>query len=274
MTYSKIVGHQVEERSRSPLIWNHLYKHLEIESEMKRLNLNESELKQEISEFIRNPEYRSVLLAAPLKGLAVSILKELGQNIIGDLDSINLIYKTENEIRATSTDGFGAMASLGVFNTPNQFLILGYGGTSKSIINAIQISNKDSSVKVATRRPKVTKSIVSPVEFINYEDLPKHLSITNIIINATTLGNLDNLLLSPVGPEIFAKAPKSIKLMDVNYNNTGTTVFLEYGKSYGLFGIDGRSMNLYQALYAFKLANPSIGETLEELVKLGDWQNV
>ncbi len=274
MTYSKIVGHQVEERARSPLIWNHLYKHLEIESEMKRLNLREDELQEEIFEFIQNPEYRSILLAAPLKGLAIKILRELGQNIFDDLDSINLIYKSKNVIRATSTDGFGAMASMGISNSTSQFLILGYGGTSKSIINAIRKSNADSIIKVATRRPIVDKSQSSPIELIDYEDLPNHLSVTDVIINATTLGNEDNLFSSPVDSDTLAKAPKSIKLMDVNYNNTGTTTFLEYGKSHGLDGIDGRPMNLYQALYAFKLTNPNIDETLEDLMELGDWQNV
>jgi shikimate 5-dehydrogenase len=272
--YSKIIGHQVEERARSPLIWNHLYNRLEIESEMKKLNLNEDKLQAEITEFIQNPEYRSILLAAPLKGLAVRVLRELGQNIFDDLDSINLIYKTKNVIRATSTDGFGAMASLGISNSSNHFLILGYGGTSKSIINAIQLSNKDSTIKVATRRPIAGKSQVIPIEFIDYEDLPNHLSVTDVIINATTLGNADNLLSSPVGSDIFAKAPKSIKLMDVNYNDTGTTTFLEYGKNHGLNGTDGRPMNLYQALYAFKLTNPNIDESLEDLIELGDWQNV
>ena len=272
--YSKIIGHQVEERARSPLIWNHLYKLLKIESEMKKLNLNEDKLQEEITEFIQNPEYRSILLAAPLKGLAARVLNELGQNVFGDLESINLIYKTQNVIRATSTDGFGAMAAMGISNSSNRFLILGYGATSKSIINAIQLSNKDSIVKVATRRPTIGNSQNIPIEFIAYEDLPNHLSVTDVIINATTLGNADNLLSSPVGPDLFANAPKSIKLMDVNYNQMGTTTFLENGKNHGLDGIDGRPMNLYQALYAFKLTNPNIDETLEDLIELGNWQNV
>ncbi len=274
MNYSKIIGHQVEERARSPLIWNHLYKQLKIESEMRRLNLQDTELKGEISEFIHHPDYRSILVAAPLKGLAVQVLKELGRNIFYDLNSINLIYKTENVIRATSTDGFGALASMGISNSSNQFLILGYGGTARSIINAIKVSNKDSTIKVATRQPKEIRSKAISIEFIEYEDLPNQLSLIDVIINATTLGNADNLNLSPVDPQIFTNAPKSIKLMDVNYNDSGTTAFLEYGKNHGLEGTDGRLMNLYQALYAFKLSNPDVDESLQDLMKLTDWQNV
>ena len=50
--YSKIVGHQVEERARSPYIWNQLYSQLKIPSEMKRQNLSVDELQDEIFDFI------------------------------------------------------------------------------------------------------------------------------------------------------------------------------------------------------------------------------
>ena len=271
--YTKIIGHGVEEHSRSPLIWNHLYDRLGIDCQMRRKNLEEKQLFNELSEFVQSSEYRAILFAAPLKEAAVKTLRELGHDICGDLESVNLLYRINDKIHATSTDGFGAIASLGLSNSNTSFMILGHGGTSKSIINAIRKSNFTSTIRVATRQGTTNSQKASSIKFIGYEEVPSHLSETDIIINATILGNTDHLGYSPIGEEIFAKIPTATKLFDVNYNQTQTTRFLELGKKFGLVGIDGKPMNLMQALYAFKLCN-NIEETLEDLVQLGEWQNV
>ena len=80
--YSKIIGHQVEERARSPLIWNHLYKHLEIESEMKKLNLNEDKLQEEVSVFdsIRDwAQVRGIYNSGDSKTQFAKLVEEVGE---------------------------------------------------------------------------------------------------------------------------------------------------------------------------------------------------
>lgn len=272
--YSKIIGHQVEERARSPLIWNELFVKLNIESEMKRQNLNEDELFAEIHNFVCTSEYQSILLAAPLKSAAVKILKGADLHADNDLESINLIYKINGGIRATSTDGFGAINSLGITEGKYSFLIMGHGGTSKSIINTILSSINYHRIIVATRRPIPNVLEAFPLEFITYDSIEKYLPEVNVIINATTLGNSDNLNSSPINEEKFTKIGKTTKLLDVNYNDTRTTKFLDIGKKFGISGIDGRHMNLMQALYAFKLSNPKLTQSVDELFRIGNWQNV
>lgn len=272
--FSKIIGHQVEERARSPLIWNYLFNALNIDGVMQRQNVEQGELSAEISNFLNTPDYQSILLAAPLKESAVRILSHHGINISGNLQSINLIFKTNDGVCATSTDGHGALASIGKLREKSTYLILGYGGTSKSIVNALIDSRDFSRILIATRKSNLRKIEEMSIQFLDYNEIHKYVGGADVIINATTLGNSDNLDKSPFHQEIFSQVRIQTKLLDVNYNETGSTPFLSYAKEFGINGIDGKLMNLMQAIYAFKVSNPKISKTLNELVDIWETQSV
>jgi len=272
--FSKIIGHQVEERARSPLIWNYLFNALNIDSVMKRQNVKQAELSAEISNFLNTPDYQSILLAAPLKESAVRILSQHGMDVSKNLQSINLIYKTFDGVCATSTDGYGALESIGKMQEKSTYLILGYGGTSKSILNALLDSMNYSRIFIATRKSNLRKIEERHIQFLEYNEIYKYVGEVDVIINATTLGNSDNLDKSPINQEIFSQVRLQTKLLDVNYTESGSTPFLSHAKDFGINGIDGKLMNLMQAIYAFKLCHPKISRTLVELVDIWETQNV
>ena len=263
--YTKILGRDVEVNARSPHIWNTLSKMLGIDCQMRRQNTSQNELQSELENFRQDPQFHGVLLAAPLKEKALQILQSFGHTKIGNLDSINLIYKSDDGIQTTSTDGFGALASLGLNQPSCNFLIFGYGGTSKSIINAITHSSLTQKITVATRQSKIRESHNAQFKFIEYKEINEYLPNANVIINATNLGNSQFPNLSPINQATMKKVSTTARLLDVNYSASGTTTFLELGKSEGITGIDGSEMNLMQALYAFKITHPTTNLTLEEL---------
>jgi len=272
--FTKILGANVEIQARSPLIWNTLYQKLGIDSHMFRKNELGEGLGDEIIRFIKDEDYRAILLAAPLKELAVEHLSEMGYGPNFNLKSINLIYKVRNDIHCVSTDGFGALASLGLESGKNEFIIFGFGGTSKSIINAIERENIAHHLTIVTRQSSNLVNWKLPHKYISYKAISEDLSKADVLINATSLGNSKDANRSPLSESEFKKVRHGARLLDVNYTKTGATTYLEYGRRLGLKGIDGSLMNLMQALFAFKLAHPNVSQTIEELGNLENWENV
>ena len=136
------------------------------------------------------------------------------------------------------------------------------------------LMKKKSKIIVVTRQEIYNESRNENLSFVTYESISEYLNNVDVVINATILGNSAHLNQSPIKFETFAKMKKSAKLLDVNYNDTRETAFINFGKSLGLLGLDGMQMNLMQALYAFKLSNPEVEKTLDELASLGPWSSV
>jgi shikimate 5-dehydrogenase len=265
--YTKIIGHDVEMNARSPLIWNQLYKKLGINCQMLRKNTSQEEFEKEIRGCLLDPEFRGMLLAAPLKEIIFDLANLLGFRVDGSIKSINVIHKTVSGFAATSTDGYGALASLELADAKCNFLILGYGGTSKSIINAIVQNTQYGKLVVATRELNI-HSENQLVQFISYKEINHFMRDTNVLINATVLGNPTYPSKSPLTLDSMRNCESNTVILDVNYNSTGTTGFIENARLVGLDGIDGRRMNLMQALCAFGLVHSEIKLTVNELANL------
>ena len=272
--FTKILGANVEIQARSPLIWNTLYEKLGIDSNMFRKNELGEGLGGEITQFIMDKDYRAILLAAPLKELALKHLSEMGYCSSSNLISINLIYKVRDDIHCVSTDGFGALASLGLGSGKKDFIVFGFGGTSKSIINAIERENLATHLTIVTRQSSNLIKWNLPHKYSPYEEISEDLSKADILINATSLGNSKDANRSPLSESEFNQVRHGARLLDVNYTMSRSTKFLEYGRRFGLKGIDGSLMNLMQALFALKLAHPEVTQTVEELRNLENWDNV
>jgi shikimate 5-dehydrogenase len=262
--FSQIIGSNVFGNAKSPGIWNKLYKNLNIDCEMMAVNKEKHELKNFLKEIIfAHSELKALLIAAPYKEYMAQLASTMGCQGAENLESINLIYRKGLDFHATSTDGFGAIKSLDLDSKPKTFLILGFGGTSKSIINAVQDQINGSTIYVATRNKNPKLNVNEGVNFIEYNEISSKISNVDILINATVFGNKEFPNESPISS--LPNHGNDLLALDVNYNDSGTTSFVNICRGYGYNAKDGSEMNLLQAVYAFSLCHDTKGLTIKEL---------
>ncbi len=256
-----IIGDDVEGKARSPLIWNTFYEKNAINEKFISKNVIPTEINGVIKDFLSNPLIKALVIAKPYKSLIGELISREVPVKGGEreLSSVNLVYKEDGKVHLGSTDGFGFLRSLESdgFVLPEVTTVLGYGATSKSIIDQIIIEGVDTHIEVYTRT-----SIVSPsrahkeISFLPWQKLQNNLGKKTLIVNTTTVGNSSDLNSSILSAADIASLDSSAHIKDVNYT-IGTENQL--GRSCRALNIqysDGLTMNFYQAVKALSLVYP------------------
>lgn len=262
MLKSFILGENVESAARSPYIWNKLYKLTSQNAAMTAINTNKLQFIEHLNRIIAEENFRAVLFAAPLKEMAYQFSIVNKYEIKANLESINLIFESNGYYHGVSTDGYGAIRSLNLSDEQRNILILGYGGTSKSIVHAMLEAFKNLKILIASRS-SVTED--DNIKIIRYPVPKELLKTADVIINATVLGSAKYPNMSPLSVDEMAEVNKKCLVFDVNYNSSGETEFTKIARNFSLNTLDGKEMNLMQALYAFKISNPECHLSIDKL---------
>ena len=256
-----VIGNPIE-HSLSPKLHNYWIKENNIDAVYDKKKLNESDLKNIISE-VKEKNIRGINVTIPFKKLVIPLLDELSPEA-NETQSVNTIYLQNEKIIGHNTDIAGF--ELGLKHCKYEIkgkrvLILGAGGVVPSIIFSL-IKLKASKIIISNRTKKKAedlKNSFNNIDIVNWGEIPDF----DMIINATSIGlnNEDgiNFDYSAAGPDKF--------FYDVIYNPK-ETVFLKRAKLFGNRTENGKMMFIYQAHQAFTIWHKLMPDINEKTIKL------
>lgn len=257
--FSTIIGSKPSQGARSPILWNACYKKMNMDCKMYPLDVDPLNFNSLIEYLFSNKNFLASAIAVPFK-----------ENLINNLDikipekekkigAINLIYRKKNEIYGINTDGIAACKTLEKINYSRnkKILLLGCGGTGKAVAaNIASTIDNNQDLTIAVRN---TKKIIQfgeslNAKIINWDQIENIINDVDIIVNSTTLGNIDHLNNSPINYETIKKLDNKKIFFDINYQPLQTKL-IKIAQEYGHDVFNGSFMNLYQAVVAFDISN-------------------
>jgi len=256
-----VIGNPIE-HTLSPKLHNHWIKKNNIEALYDKQKANESEIQGLINE-IRNEKIQGINVTVPFKKTVLPFLDKLTPKATLT-QSVNTIFKKENEVVGDNTDIGGFELSLKNinYNPKNKnIFILGAGGVVPSIILALKNLGV-SKISLSNRtkeKAEVLKKIHSDLKLVDWGDNTEF----DMIINATSLGlkEEDKIELD------FKKIGSGKLFYDVIYNPNKTN-FLLKGKELGNKIENGKMMFIFQAQLAFNIWHNILPKVDDETIKL------
>jgi shikimate dehydrogenase len=186
---------------------------------------------------------RGLSVTMPHKEAAAQTADEVSDDV-RQLGAANTLTNTNGTIRADSTDGdgcVGALRSTGFDPTGKKCMVLGAGGSGRSVVLAL--ARVGAHVIVATRNPDRANHAVTLGGSLARIGSIDEVSEMDLIINTTPLGMGDNTE-TPLDPKRL-RAGQLVH--DLVYNPLDTPLLLA-ARVAGATTVDGLSMLIHQAV--------------------------
>lgn len=273
-----LLGYPVA-HSISPQIHNHAF---------RSLNLNFAYMPFEVSpqglgkviQALRSLKFAGANVTIPHKGNACNycdILSPLS-NVTG---TVNTLYLKDGLLYGTTTDPEGfyrAVFSMGFdFNNSN-IVILGNGGTARTLAFSLALERKVASltlvgrneVKVSTLAHEIKEKTGFNISYSTFDnqELNKIMENCGLLVNTTNVGMHPNINETPLESKFFHS---SMTVFDVIYNPVKTR-FLTEAANAGCLTQNGLRMLLYQALASSRLWSGT--EVPESIYNIEELQNL
>lgn len=235
-----VIGNPIK-HSKSPRIHNNAISSLGLDGIYTRYHLeNEGELR----DLFFKLKLSGANITLPFKEEA-SKIADVKSEFVQEIGSANTLVLKNNKLHAYNTDMIGFLKAIEDFKTIKKALILGAGGTARSI--ALALKRRGVELCIANRSEK---RLIHFKEFQTtlYEDL-NDLDF-DLVVNTTSAGlNDEDLPCNQVLLEkILARANYSFEVI---YGKQ--TPFLKLCKQNKVQYKDGFSMLLWQGIFAFEL---------------------
>ena len=257
-----VIGNPIE-HSLSPLLHNFWIKKYGINAIYEKQLVEKNDIAKILND-IKENKFQGINVTVPFKKSVIPFLDQLSDTA-KETQSVNTIFKKQNELVGDNTDvyGFTEAIKLTNFNLTNKkALILGAGGVVPSIILSLK-SMGASEITLSNRTKKKADDLKKSFPFLKVVSWGETIK-SDLIINATSIGIKLNeeikLDYSKLEGQLF---------YDVIYNPPKTK-FLENAKKSGKKTENGKSMFVYQAMKAFEIWNsitPAINEEVLDLIK-------
>lgn len=217
------------------------------EYDLKELN------EEEFSFFMQEKSFKGINITIPYKQDVMKYLDYIDDDA-KEIGAVNTVVNNNGMLKGYNTDIFGleylvkkANIELGNKN----ILILGTGGTSKTIYQLLKKHN----AKVIY---KVSRSSKSDIDSITYDELNNKYNDFDVIINSTPCGMYPNLYDKPIDLSVMTNLEA---VVDVIYNPLRTLLRLEADKR-KLKAVNGLYMLVAQAVFADSIFfNKKVDET-------------
>ena len=274
--YSVIVGTKPSVGARSPKLWNKVYKYEEKKVRMVPLDVEEGKIEQLFNYLKQDKHCLGGAVAVPFKETVFNLIKDNVEEEIKAIGAVNCFYRPPSgslidEFTGTNTDGEAALEPIKKHLTERQNLnigVLGYGGAGKAIL-AFLLRDFEGRHKIClfNRNLVHTKDAKKKELYSHtFNDLDTFLPNIDLLINATSVGHVENIHKTPVPAKLLAKAKKTLVVYDIIYDPI-KTILLENSEEKGLKTINGLRMNLIQAVLAYSYTNPT-SLAKEEIYKI------
>ena len=253
-----ILGKNPTKSARSPLLWNYCFKKLKLNSIFLPIDIKEKDIKKFITLFKKNKKFKSFLITNPYKE---KILKYCDKSDVRVRLSgaSNFVKKKRNKLFGYNTDCFGFYSAIKNILNKKFFFVYGYGGVGKAIVSEL-LSRKKKVFLFNRNKKKLTKLKKNRlVKIVKIEEFDYFLKKSEVFINATSVGNLSLKNNVPINDKQINYL-KNKYIYDVNFKPKKTKL-LHKAKHLKIQNQNGKSMNLYQAIEAFKFSYPKFSKT-------------
>ncbi|HEV3026713.1 MAG TPA: shikimate dehydrogenase [Planctomycetota bacterium] len=258
-----VIGDPVA-HSKSPLLFNDVFKHLGMNARYVRIKVDDPAGLRELAEAL---ELKGCSVTIPHKQAVAGLVDEADE-IVKGVGAANTVTVKDGRLIGANTDLPGAMEAIrdaavkkwshGIYGM--RALVLGAGGVSRAI--AWGLKREAARVVIANRTFDRGKALAEElgVDFVRWESLMD--ARAQIVVNGTSVGMTPKTEESPVDSSLFKK---DMVVMDTVYTPRNTR-FLKEARAAGALGIDGVEMFLRQANHQFKLwkGRPIPTEILKE----------
>ncbi|MDO5575818.1 MAG: shikimate dehydrogenase, partial [Fibrobacter sp.] len=255
-----LLGYPVA-HSLSPQIHNHAFRHLDIPYAYIPLPVHKSAL-HSVIHTIRECSFAGANVTIPHKASVVHYCDELSE-LSRHTGTVNTLYFKDNRLCGTTTDPqgfFRALAWMGHKLENSNVVILGNGGTSRTLGIALTLDKNIRSLSIAGRNAERVEALASEISSItnfrvghcsvsDSQTLKSIMDNCDLLVNCTSAGMHPNTQQTPLPATYFHKG---MTVFDVIYNPAETR-FLAEARQAGCKTQNGLRMLLYQGLSSFKL---------------------
>lgn len=269
--YAAIIGLCPSRGARSPILWNRVYEEKKIDVRMYPFDVvSIASLVELLAYLDGDSNFMGGAVAAPYKE---HVAKWLGINrterVAKEIGAVNCLFRDKNGLlRGVNTD---ASASLQAYESQfgpifgKQTLVMGFGGVGKAVAAEMKMAGAYVSVVTTKKRAEVD-SIYNHVDWV---DVNRMLSTTNVLINATDLGfsgsGKENL--SPLTYEQLLLLQKDCIVYDLIYQPE-KTLLMKLSNDCHIKTINGLYMNKIQAASSFNYANYSSNLKYDDIYQI------
>ena len=270
--YSVIVGTKPSKGARSPKLWNKVYTYEGKNVLMVPVDVKEENLETLFNYLKQDKHCLGGAVAVPYKEKIFNLIKNNVREEIRAIGAINCFYRLTsghlaNDFTGTNTDGEACLEPVRKQLTETNNLnigLMGYGGAGKAILNFLLKDFDDKhKIYVFNRNPIKIKDVGRGKLFTcALDDLATYIPHLDLLINATSVGHIDNIHSTPVPTQVLEQAKKTMIVYDIIYDPKRTKL-LKDSEEKGLKTINGLRMNLIQAVLAYSYTNPTALEKEE-----------
>ena len=241
-----VIGNPIE-HSLSPILHSYWFKQYNVEAQYEKKKLLDKNLKDIITD-LRSDKISGANVTVPFKKSIIPFLDGLTVEAT-KTQSVNTIFKVDNEIRGHNTDIGGFVKSLDQlkFKTAGKkAFILGAGGVTSSIIFALNGMGV-SKIFVSNRtkeKAEELKKLFPKIEILDWGKKPPEF---DIVVNTTSIGLKENEKI-----ELDFSNYKDKLFYDLIYNPSQTKFLLDAQKFKNIIK-NGLEMFVYQAQESFEI---------------------
>lgn len=272
--YAAILGSHPSKGARSPLLWNNAFAGLHINARMYPMDVSLESLPTVIEELKADKRCIGGAVTTPHKQAIGPLLDEIEEeaNLIG---SVNALYRDGEKLVGANTDGAAALKSLETHAgsiAGKTILLLGLGGAGQAVAIYLARALGQTGKLILCNRTLQTAQVVQkkthpwcPTTVLPWPANKETLALVDILVNSTTLGfdgsGQEDLL--PIADTLIPFFPSNTFVFDLIYQPPETPL-LKRARTQGLQTLNGKEMNLEQAVIAFEHAVKNLGQIIPE----------
>lgn len=265
--FAFIIGAEPSKGARSPILWNSTYEKFKLAVRMIPFDVRHGGLNDLLEALNSDERCIGGAITAPFKEqlFQTSASEKFGNEIM-QLGAANCLHRknTGGAFDAKNTDVSAAVECLKSIVGPLQkknIIIFGFGGVGKPL--AIALDKIGASVCVSKRNHSLSEIKTYPkLNFVEWGEKLDKLSNQDIVINATDIGfgNSGKETQSPLSEDEILQLHPDVLVYDIVYSDA-PTVLQRQIKKMGAPFLNGSSMNLAQAVLAFKCCNSTLKQS-------------
>jgi len=252
--------------SLSPTLHNFWFKKYKVYANYSLIEIELDEIEGIIKK-IRNKDLQGINVTVPYKQAVIPFLDSLINDAKKTLSVNTISLNKDGKVVGDNTDVYGLersfISKLDEQNiTQKNFLILGAGGVTPSIIYALSKKGiKNISISNRTiKKAENIKNIFSFIKIIQWENIEAEAINADVVINATSLGlkNGNNF------KQEFMTTKPNLIYYDIIYNPEETMMIKKF-KERKVQTYNGLDMFIYQGQKSFSIWNKIIPDLDEEM---------
>ncbi len=265
--YGAILGNAPSKGARSPILWRAAFAALGLDRDFHPFDVQESRLPDLLTSLRNDSRFFGGAVAVPYKERILKFVDcvEPEATAIG---AINALYRTTSStLGATNTDGLAAVTTLttAIGNLAGRrVLCLGTGGAGKAVAASFAAAGADVSIwnrSVNSAHAFIEKLAASGLRAKCMQRIDD-VSSFDVLVNCTSAGfsaDGNPTDVAPIDLGLIGTLPAEATVFDIIYQPV-ETILLKSARLRGLRAINGKAMNLEQAVIAFCRAIPGSPE--------------